>query len=110
MAEERMSDAELEQVTGGTGSEIIGLMTRLQDEGLMMVNTPLIMGNEEAAMKELKTYLNGLKGGYGAVVFKGSKFYADNTRANVYKIFGKPATIDQVIESVKNIQGTQGTN
>lgn len=103
MADEIMKDAELEQVVGGTGPEIIGLMTRLQDEGLMMVNTPLIMGNEETAMKELKAYLNGLKGGYGAVVFKGSKFNA-NDKANVYKIFGKTATIDQVIETVRNIQ------
>lgn len=104
MTDERMSDAELDQVTGGTGEEIIGLMTRLQDEGLMRVSTPLIMGNEEDAMRELKTYLNGLKGGYGAVVFKGSKFYT-NDKANVYKINGKTATIDQVIETVRNIQG-----
>lgn len=106
MTEEMMSDSELEQVTGGTGIDCVALLQRLQDEGLMTANTPLVEGNEEAAMKELKTKLYGLKGGYGAVVFKGSKFYANTTSANVYKIFGKTATIDQVIEAVRNIQAT----
>lgn len=105
MAEEKMSDAELEQVTGGTGVECIALLQRLKDEGLMTVNTPLIIGNEAEAAKELHTKLNGLKGGYGAVVFKGSKFNA-NDRSNVYKIFGKTATIDQVIEAVRNINAS----
>lgn len=105
MAEEKMSDAELEQVTGGTGVECIALLQRLNDEGLMTVNTPLIIGNEAEAAKELHTKLNGLKGGYGAVVFKGSKFNA-NDRSNVYKIFGKTATIDQVIEAVRNINAS----
>ena len=105
MAEEKMSNAELEEVVGGTGVESIALLQRLQDEGLMTVNTPLVLGNEADAAQELKTKLNGLKGGYGAVVFKGSKFNA-NDRANVYKIFGKTATIDQVIETVRNINAS----
>ena len=60
MTDEIMKDAELEEVVGGSGVECIGLMTRLQQEGLAKFNTPLTQGNEKAAAKELQSYLTGL--------------------------------------------------
>ena len=57
---EIMKDAELDAVVGGSGIECMGLMARLQSEGLATFKTPLVAGNEKAAANELQAYLKGL--------------------------------------------------
>ena len=117
---EILKDAELDEVVGGSGMETISLMNRLQNAGLASFHTPLVAGNEEAAVAELKSYLNSFTypanypaGLAGSPIFGNSEIYADG-RANDYKTVAAigpdgPAFFhydaDGLIEAIKHIKG-----
>ena len=83
---ELMKDAELDEVVGGSGAECIALMNRLQSAGLAKFKTPLVAGNEAAAAKELKSYLDSFKCEDGSPAFAiGTQIYSDG-RANQYNV------------------------
>lgn len=83
MADEILKDAELDKVVGGSGIECMGLLSRLQQEGLYTPKTPLVVGNERAAAAELKAYLGTFTQPFGDPYFDTSKIYADD-RPNQY--------------------------
>ena len=83
---EILKDAELDEVVGGSGIETISLMNRLQNAGLASFHTPLVAGNEEAAVAEFKDYLSNFKNPRtGEPAFGYCEIYADG-RANDYKV------------------------
>ena len=115
MTDEILKDAELEQVSGGSGMEVMALMNSLQSEGLAKFKTPLIAGNEKAAAAELKTYLsrfanvnNGVKVGLNVNIDAGD-------RRNLYLVVGDPSgsaggeyryiSADELIERIRSMQG-----
>lgn len=83
MAEEIMKDAELEEVVGGNGIETMGLLNRLQREGLYTPKTPLVAGNEDAAAAELKSFLGRFRDKQGNKIFDTSRIFGDG-RSNHY--------------------------
>lgn len=86
MTDEILKDAELDEVVGGSGVQCMALMSRLQSEGLATFRTPLVAGNERAAAKELKAYLDGFKHSEGPnTVEFDVDIYADD-RSNSYSV------------------------
>lgn len=114
MTDEFLKDAELDEVSGGSGIETIALMARLQKEGLATFKTPLTPGNESAAAKELKTYLSQFANVNGVGV--GLNVYVDaGDRSNLYLVVGDSSgnsggeyryiSVDELIERIRNMQG-----
>ena len=119
---EILKDAELNEVVGGSGTECMGLMSRLQSAGLASFKTPLVAGHEEAAAAELKAYLNSFTypadypaGLAGSPIFGHSEIYADG-RANDYKVVSVAGAngevvgfrhydADSLIDYIKHLKG-----
>ncbi len=109
--DETISDAELENVAGGTGVQCIGILSRLKNLGVE-IKTPLVAGNEENAVSELYG-LAGFKGTGGGgdcnyqfvagtnnkFNFSGCEFYHDK-RPNVYKLDGKVISEDEFVKNL----------
>ena len=108
--DETISDAELENVAGGTGVQCIGILSQLKNLGVD-IKTPLVAGNEEKAVSELYGLagFTGTGGGdcnYKFVAdannkfnFSGCEFYHDK-RANVYKLDDKVISEDEFVKNL----------
>ena len=111
---EILKDAELDKVVGGSGIECIAFLSRLKAEGIYTPKTPLVVGNEVAAAKELQSFLENVVdnnhrpelGGFRP--FAGCQIYSDNT-SNKYSGFllkgnDEPIGADEAINILRNIK------
>ncbi len=105
---EILKDAELEEVVGGNGMETMGLLNRLQREGLYTPTTPLVAGQEQAAATELKKFLGRFRDEHGNKIFDTSRIFGDS-RSNHYGYLtgGHYNTInaDRLISKLHEIHG-----
>lgn len=105
IAEQAMSDEQLEKVTGGTGVETMAVLQRIKEAGYATVRTPIAAGYEKEAAAELRSILNGLQHGAGATAFKGTRIYEDDENANVYKVCGKVVTMNGLLNHMRIMLG-----
>lgn len=91
MTDEILKDAELDKVVGGSGIECMAFLARLKAEGIYTPKTPLVVGNEAAAAKELQSFLLSVKDRNGMSPFALCKIYSDG-RPNDYGIHSAKAS------------------
>lgn len=87
---EVMSDAQLDEVTGGTTSEIFDMLKKIKENNLAIVKTDLTNGSAKDAATELASILRS----YGF----GGNVYFNTFTDNVYTYKGKTKTKEEVIQ------------